>query len=99
MCTLLLSYLNDGSEKQTHFGRTIELSDYQAIGLTGCGIIATIPKIHLHIGNKDWADCFLSSGRRIHLFKSALKVSGNKTINDKTKCSPDCQQLYKRHST
>jgi hypothetical protein len=95
ICTLLLSYWNDGSEKQTHLCRTIELSDYQAIGLTGCGIIATIPKIHLHIGNKDWADCFLSSGSRIHLFKSALKVSGNKTINDNYFFSPDCQQLDK----
>jgi hypothetical protein len=44
------SYLNDESEKQTHLCRTIGLSDYrtvdqQAVGLTGCQIIATLPSV------------------------------------------------------
>jgi hypothetical protein len=41
--TLLLFYLNGESKKQTHLCRTIELSDYRAVGLTGCRIIATLP--------------------------------------------------------
>ena len=28
------SYFNDGSEKQTHLCRTIELADYRAVGLS-----------------------------------------------------------------
>ena len=36
-------FLNGESKKQTHLCRTIELSDYRAVGLTGCRIIATLP--------------------------------------------------------
>ena len=36
MFTLLLSYMNGESEKQTHLCRTLELSDYREVGLSDC---------------------------------------------------------------